>query len=126
QVHDDADVSEPPQLDSLVGSLVGNGVDAVVLHKGRLPFVEPRRFADIGVIVHLSASTMHAPDPDAKYLVTSVETAVRLAADAVSVHVNLGADDERSQIADFGAVADASRDWNIPLLAMMYPRGPKI
>ncbi|MGI5119478.1 2-amino-3,7-dideoxy-D-threo-hept-6-ulosonate synthase [Marinactinospora thermotolerans] len=113
-------------LDPLVGTLAENGVDAVVVHKGRVAFVDPRRFADIGLIVHLSASTMHAPDPDAKYLVSSVEAAVRLAADAVSVHVNLGSDDERRQIADFAAVADACAEWGIPLLAMMYPRGPRI
>ncbi|MEU7230364.1 2-amino-3,7-dideoxy-D-threo-hept-6-ulosonate synthase [Streptomyces chrestomyceticus] len=114
------------QLDPLIGTLADNGVDAVVLHKGRVPFVDPRRFADIGLIVHLSASTMHAPDPDAKYLVASVETAVRLAADAVSVHVNLGSDDESTQIADLSAVADACATWRVPLLAMMYPRGPRI
>lgn len=114
------------QLDPLIGRLAENGVDAVVLHKGRVPFVDPRRFASIGLIVHLSASTVHARDPDAKYLVASVETAVRLAADAVSVHVNLGSDDESTQIADLGAVADACTAWSIPLLAMMYPRGPRI
>ncbi len=114
------------QLDPLIGTLAENGVDAVVLHKGRVPFVDPRRFANIGLIVHLSASTMHARDPDAKYLVASVETAVRLAADAVSVHVNLGSDDESTQIADLGAVADACAAWSVPLLAMMYPRGPRI
>ncbi|MEU0988834.1 2-amino-3,7-dideoxy-D-threo-hept-6-ulosonate synthase [Streptomyces sp. NPDC005953] len=114
------------ELDPLIGSLARSGVDAVVLHKGRLPYVSPSRFADIGLIVHLSASTVHAPDPDAKYLVASVETAVRLAADAVSVHVNLGSDGEHRQIADLAAVADACHQWNIPLLAMMYPRGPRI
>ncbi|MDJ1130545.1 2-amino-3,7-dideoxy-D-threo-hept-6-ulosonate synthase [Streptomyces iconiensis] len=114
------------QLDPLIGTFAENGVDAVVLHKGRVPFVDPRRFAGIGLIVHLSASTMHAQDPDAKYLIASVETAVRLAADAVSVHVNLGSDDEARQIADLGAVADACAAWSIPLLAMMYPRGPRV
>lgn len=127
----DHSVSDGPivagsRLDSLIGTLAGSGVDAVVLHKGRLPFVDPGHFTRIGLIVHLSASTAHAPDPDAKYLVASVETAVRMAADAVSVHVNLGSDDERRQIADLGAVADACAEWNIPLMAMMYPRGPRI
>ncbi|MDT0444204.1 beta/alpha barrel domain-containing protein [Streptomyces johnsoniae] len=109
-----------------VGTLASNGVDAVVPHKGRVPFVDPRRFAGLGLILHLSASTVHAPDPDAKCLVASVESAVRLAAEAVSVHVNLGSDDERRQIADLAAVADACTEWGLPLLAMMYPRGPRI
>ncbi|MEU6219982.1 2-amino-3,7-dideoxy-D-threo-hept-6-ulosonate synthase [Streptomyces sp. NPDC047022] len=113
-------------LDALVGELAVADVDAVVLHKGSLRHVQNRWFANMSLIVHLSASTAHAADPDAKYLVTGVEEALRLGADAVSVHVNLGSLDERRQIADLGEVADACDRWHIPLLAMMYPRGPKI
>ncbi|TQN28277.1 2-amino-4,5-dihydroxy-6-oxo-7-(phosphonooxy)heptanoate synthase [Haloactinospora alba] len=122
----DGPITAGNRLDPLVSTLADNGADAVVLHKGRVPYVDPRRFTGIGLIVHLSASTMHAPDPDAKYLVASVRTAIRLAADAVSVHVNMGSEEERQQIADLGTVADACSEWNIPLLAMMYPRGPRV
>jgi 2-amino-4,5-dihydroxy-6-oxo-7-(phosphonooxy)heptanoate synthase len=114
------------RLDRLVGQLVGTGVDAVVLHKGSLRHLDPGWFATLAMVVHLSASTAHAPDPDSKYLVTSVEEALRLGADAVSVHVNLGSRDERRQVGDLAAVAEACDRWNLPLLAMMYPRGPKI
>ncbi|MEV4511733.1 2-amino-3,7-dideoxy-D-threo-hept-6-ulosonate synthase [Dactylosporangium sp. NPDC049525] len=113
-------------LDGLVGQLATGGADAVVLHKGSVRRVDPRRFSDIALIVHLSASTAQAADPDAKYLVASVEEALRLGADAVSVHVNLGSRDERQQVADLGSVADACDRWNVPLLAMMYPRGPQV
>ncbi|PRX46964.1 2-amino-3,7-dideoxy-D-threo-hept-6-ulosonate synthase [Prauserella shujinwangii] len=113
-------------LNELVGSIATNEVDAVVLHKGSLRYVDHQWFSHTSLIVHLSASTRHAPDPDAKYLVSSVEEALRLGADAVSVHVNLGSLDERRQIADMAAVADACDRWNMPLLAMIYPRGPKI
>ena len=114
------------RLDQLVGQLAGAGVDAVVLHKGSVRHLDPRWFGRTSLIVHLSASTRHAPDPDAKYLVASVEESLRLGADAVSVHVNLGSLDERRQIADLATVAEACDRWNVPLLAMMYPRGPKI
>jgi 2-amino-4,5-dihydroxy-6-oxo-7-(phosphonooxy)heptanoate synthase len=114
------------ELDELVGEIVGNGADGVVLHKGAARHVRPQWFVDVALIVHLSASTALAPDPDAKYLVASVEEAVRLGADAVSVHVNLGSAGEREQLADLGAVADACDRWNVPLLAMMYVRGPRI
>lgn len=113
-------------LDRLVGALDGNGVDAVVLHKGSVRRVDPARFVNTSLIVHLSASTRHARDPDAKYLVATVEESLRLGADAVSVHVNLGSDDERQQIADLATVGEACDRWNVPLLAMVYPRGPKI
>lgn len=113
-------------VNGLIGKLAGNGVDAVVLHKGALRYIDHRWFTSTSLIVHLSASTRHAGDPDAKYLVASVEEALRLGADAVSVHVNLGSREEAAQISDMAAVSDACDRWNVPLLAMMYPRGPKI
>jgi 2-amino-4,5-dihydroxy-6-oxo-7-(phosphonooxy)heptanoate synthase len=113
-------------LNRLIGQLAGNGVDAVVLHKGSLRHVDHRWFAHTSLIVHLSASTVHAADPNAKYLVANVEEALRLGADAVSVHVNLGSLDEARQIADLAIVSEACEQWNLPLLAMVYPRGPQI
>lgn len=113
-------------IDQLVADLAASGVDAVVMHKGSLPRIRHTRFEAMSLIIHLSASSCHAADPDAKYLVTGVEEALALGADAVSVHVNLGSLDERRQIADLGAVAGACDKWNLPLLAMVYPRGPQI
>ncbi|MEW1551259.1 bagremycin/ferroverdin biosynthesis DhnA-type aldolase BagB/FevI [Streptomyces tsukubensis] len=113
-------------INALVGQLAANRVDAVVLHKGSIRHVDPAWFAGTALVVHLSASTVHASDPDAKYLVAGVEESLRLGADAVSVHVNLGSDGEQRQISDLAAVADACDRWNVPLLAMMYPRGPRI
>lgn len=113
-------------LDHLVGDLAASGVDAVVLHKGALRHVSPQRFTDLSLVVHLNASTAQAEDPDAKYLVTDVAEAVRLGADAVSMHVNIGSADERQQVGDLGRVAELCDRWNLPLMAMMYPRGPLV
>jgi 2-amino-4,5-dihydroxy-6-oxo-7-(phosphonooxy)heptanoate synthase len=114
------------RLDRLVGELAGNGADAVVLHKGALRHVQARRFRRLSLIVHCSAGTGLTADPDAKVLVTSVAEALRLGADAVSVHVNAGSVTESRQLADFGAVAAACDRWGVPLLAMVYARGPGI
>ncbi|MFF8608446.1 2-amino-3,7-dideoxy-D-threo-hept-6-ulosonate synthase [Streptomyces sp. NPDC015346] len=122
----DGPIVPAAELNRLVGQLAGNGVDGVVLHKGTLRQLDPEPFTRTSLIVHLSVSTVHAPDPDAKYLVSDVESALRLGADAVSVHVNVGSAGEARQIADMAAVADACDRWNVPLLAMMYPRGPEI
>jgi len=113
-------------LDALVEEIASNGADAIVLHKGALRHVRPRSFVRTSLIVHLSASTVRAPDPDAKCLVGTVEEALRLGADAVSVHVNLGSVSEQRQLADVAKVSEACERWNMPLLAMVYPRGPKI
>lgn len=122
----DGPVTAGRRLDHLIGQLAESSVDAIVLHKGSLRYVHPRWFTKTSLIVHLSASTVHAPDPNAKYLVATVEEALRLNADMVSVHVNLGSLDESTQVRDLATVADACDRWNMPLLAMMYPRGPKI
>ncbi len=54
------------------------------------------------------------------------EEALKLGADAVSVHINLGAEDEGCMIKDLGSVAKEAMSWGMPLLAMMYVRGPKV
>lgn len=114
------------RLDPLLHAAADNGADAVVLHKGALRHVRTRWFRGLSLIVHLSASTVSAPDPDAKVLVTGVEEALRLGADGVSVHVNTGSLTESRQLADLASVADACDRWGLPLLAMVYPRGPGV
>lgn len=119
-------VTRTQSLDKLMGQLAAGGVDAVVVHKGSMRHIDPDRFAEMSLIVHLNASTARAADPDAKYMVTAVEEAIRLGADGVSVHVNLGSAEESRQIQDLARIADACDRWNLPLMAMMYPRGPQI
>ena len=42
------------------------------------------------------------------------------------MHVNIGAQDEDKMLTNLGKVADECEVYGMPLLAMMYPRGPKI
>jgi 2-amino-4,5-dihydroxy-6-oxo-7-(phosphooxy)heptanoate synthase len=119
-------VREPGGLDELVGEFARSEVDAIVVHKGSTRQLNHRWFTDMSLIIHLSASTMHAEDPDAKYLVATVPEALRLGADAVSVHLNLGSRDEARQVSDLAMVAAACDEWHLPLLVMAYPRGPRI
>ncbi len=102
------------------------GANAIVEHKGLVGEGHRKKGQDIGLIVHLSASTNLSPYPNAKTLVCSVEEAIKLGADAVSIHVNLGDDSEKEMLKDFGQVSYDARTWGMPLLAMIYPRGEKI
>jgi 2-amino-4,5-dihydroxy-6-oxo-7-(phosphonooxy)heptanoate synthase len=113
-------------LDALVASLAEHGADGVVLHKGAARRIRPARFRDLSLTIHLNASTAMAADPDAKYPVTTVEEALRLGADAVSVHVNAASRTEAAQIAHLARVADDCDRWSVPLMAMMYVRGPAV
>lgn len=122
----DGPVVPQDQWHHLVRGLVDGGADAIVVHKGRARTIDPAVLSGCALVVHLSAGTAHATDVDAKVLVADVEDAVRLGADAVSVHVNIGSPTESRQLADLGAVASSCDAWNMPLLAMIYPRGPRI
>lgn len=109
-----------------ITQVVDGGADAVIVHKGMVARGHRGRGPDVGLIVHLSASTSLPPEPNAKTLVCSVEEAIKLGADGVSVHVNIGDDHERQMLADLGNVSRAASEWGMPLLAMVYPRGEKI
>lgn len=109
-----------------VNDMATGGADAVLMHKGLIRCSHRSAGKDVGLIVHLSASTMLTPNANTKTLVGTVEEGIRHGADAVSVHVNLGDPNERLMLADLGKVAAACDDWHMPLLAMMYARGPEV
>jgi class I fructose-bisphosphate aldolase len=109
-----------------VNQVAEGGANAVLMHKG-LPRCSHRgRGRDVGLIIHLSASTALSPYPNAKILVASVEDALKLGADGVSLHVNLGDETERHMLEHFGEVTSKAAEWGMPVLAMVYARGPKI
>lgn len=102
------------------------GATGIVVHKGLVNNGLEMAGKGTGTIIHLSASTSMGSDPNAKVLVCSVEEAMKLGADAVSVHVNIGSDTEREMLRDLGSVSTSCRKWRIPLLVMIYTRGRSI
>lgn len=111
---------------AIINKVADGGANAVVLHKGIVRAGHRGYGKDIGLIIHLSGSTSLGPDPHSKIPIATVEEAITLGADAVSVHVNVGAANEPDQLQNLGDTAEACAAWGIPLFAMMYPRGPKI
>jgi predicted phospho-2-dehydro-3-deoxyheptonate aldolase len=109
-----------------IQNVAEGGANAIVAHKGLVGEGHRGMGQDIGLIIHLSASTNLSPYPHAKTLVCSVEEALKLGADAVSIHINLGNGQEKEMLHDFGKISYESRSWGMPLLAMIYPRGEKI
>lgn len=109
-----------------INLIAEGGANAVVLHVGMALHGHRGIGKDIGLILHLSASTSLGPDPNHKVLVNNVQRAVRMGADAVSVHINIGAEDEAQMLRDLGKVSIECMEWGMPLLAMMYARGKKI
>jgi 2-amino-4,5-dihydroxy-6-oxo-7-(phosphonooxy)heptanoate synthase len=122
----DGPFADVAQYDKLLGVLAENGVDAIAVHKGRLGRLHSDVYSKLSVIVHVSASTRYAADPSFKYQVGDAEDCLRRGADAISVHVNMGSITEDLQIRMMAEMADACDRAGLPLLAMIYPRGPGV
>ncbi|MGZ7047961.1 MAG: 2-amino-3,7-dideoxy-D-threo-hept-6-ulosonate synthase, partial [Methanobacterium sp.] len=113
-------------MSETIDEVASGGANAVIMHKGMVGTGHRGYGRDIGLIIHLSASTSLSPDPDHKVMVTTVEKAVRIGADAVSVHVNVGSEMEPEMLEILGITSEICDEWGMPLIAMMYPRGEKI
>lgn len=109
-----------------VSNVVRGGANAVLIHKGIVQAGHRETGRDVGLIVHLSAGTTLSPDPNVKELVCTVEEAIKLGADAVSVHINLGAETENHMLRQLGHIGERCSHWQMPLIAMMYTRGAKV
>ena len=109
-----------------VDDVAEGGATAVIMHKGLVPYGHRTTGRDIGLVLHLSASTDIGVTSNSKVLVATVEEALKFGADAVSVHINVGAETEPQMLADLGMVSKECNEWGMPLIAMAYPRGPKI
>ncbi|MDH7593312.1 MAG: 2-amino-3,7-dideoxy-D-threo-hept-6-ulosonate synthase [Methanomicrobiales archaeon] len=113
-------------LSTAVNAVADGGANAVIGHMGLALHGHRKSGRDIGLILHLSASTSMGPDPNEKVIVNTVTNALKMGADGVSIHVNLGAESEAQMLSDLGRIAIECMEWGMPLLAMMYPRGRKI
>ncbi len=109
-----------------IDKIANAGANAVLMHKGMVRAGHRGYGKDIGLIVHLSGGTSLSPFPNNRVQVTSVEEAIRLGADGVSVHVNVGSENESEMLQNLGIVAEECNDYGMPLLAMMYARGKKV
>jgi predicted phospho-2-dehydro-3-deoxyheptonate aldolase len=113
-------------MQSTISKIVAGGTNAILMHKGIVSSGHRGAGQDVGLIIHLSGGTSLGPDSNAKELVCSVEEAIKLGADAVSIHINLGAETEQKMLKQLGQVSEKCLNWQMPLIAMMYTRGKKI
>ncbi len=84
------------------------GLTSIIINKGIIKTLP--RPTKVGILAHFSSSTSLSTAPNRKMLTGSVKEAIRLGADGVSLHINIG----------------ECHEWNVPLLAMMYPRGENV
>lgn len=113
-------------MSEAVDKVARRGANAVVLNKSEVPTGHRGGGKDVGLIVHMSSSTKLSDASNDKVIVCSVKEAVSLGADAVSIHVNLENGKERQILEEFAEIVDQSNEYGMPLLAMVFPSGPKV
>jgi len=97
-----------------VDNVVNGGANAIIVHKGIVKVGHRQSGKDIGLIIHLSASTSMSPDPTGKVLVCTVEEALQIGADGVSIQVNLGAPTDDVMLDHFGQISRNCMQWGMP------------
>lgn len=112
-------------IESTIDAVTRGGADAVLTQKGIAPRVHGNRNG-AGYVVHLNGSTVLGPDSNDKRLTGTVEEALKVGADAVSIHINVGSDYEPRQLEDLAHVTDEASRFGVPVLAMAYARGANL
>ncbi|WP_255171718.1 2-amino-3,7-dideoxy-D-threo-hept-6-ulosonate synthase [Natrononativus amylolyticus] len=112
-------------IESTIDAVTRAGADSILTQKGLAPRVHPNKNG-AGYIIHVNASTTLGPDANDKRLTGTVEEAVRLGADAVSIHLNVGSDSEPRQLEHLAELTADAAKYGMPVLAMTYARGPGI
>ncbi|HEU4735284.1 MAG TPA: hypothetical protein VFT22_45650 [Kofleriaceae bacterium] len=103
------------------------GVTGVIAHKGMVERLGSRGLLQrMGVMVHLNGMTSlaSAPAPDRKEVLTSVDMAVRLGADAVSLQINFDGSNDVHNWKMLGAIVDEAQRYGMPVLTMLYDKVP--
>ena len=110
-------------MSRIINDVSQGEADAVLVHAGVAKTVDTKR---LGLILHLSGATQLTSDPHWKTQVSTVKEALRLGADAVSVQINLGSEREQEMLDRFSRIVEECDDYDLPTLAMAYPRGPTV
>lgn len=105
---------------ALLRGLRGGGATGVIVNPGMVRHLAAE-LAGTALVVHLSAGTVLGAHPTSKILSTTVERAVGLGADAVSVQIHFGDGAEDRMLSDAGQVADLAAGYGVPTVIMAAP-----
>jgi class I fructose-bisphosphate aldolase/fructose-bisphosphate aldolase/2-amino-3,7-dideoxy-D-threo-hept-6-ulosonate synthase len=101
------------------------GFTGIIAHKGMVERLGGQGLLrGFGVMVHLNGMTSLSPQPDHKERLTSVEAALRLGADGVSVQLNFDGTNDAHNLTQLGEVVDEAQRYGLPVLTMLYDKAP--
>ncbi|MCE7736507.1 MAG: fructose-bisphosphate aldolase [Candidatus Heimdallarchaeota archaeon] len=110
------------QINKTVRSVFQGGASSVVVQKGMVRTIYDQIPQGKSFMIHVSGSTSMSPTPNLKLLTGSVGSALKLGADGISCHVNVGCDFDSQMISDLNFIVEEAEDVGLPVLAMMYAR----
>lgn len=105
------------KIKNVIDMVALGGANAVILHKGIVRTAHRRSGKDIGLILHLTATSENGRQT----LVTDVEEAMAIGADGVSVRIEVGGHDEEAMLRMLGRISRDAFRWGMPLFALMHP-----
>ena len=98
-------------------------ITGIIAHKGMVERLGNQGLLKgFGVMIHLNGMMSLASMPDRKERLTSVEAALRLGADAVSVQLNFDGKNDAHNLTLLGAVVDEAQHYGLPVLTMLYDK----
>jgi fructose-bisphosphate aldolase, class I len=100
-----------------------NRFTGLILHKGLAEKYREDFSGRVPLILKLNGKDNIAKVPPFSPLICSVDYAVKLGADAVGYTLYVGSPDEARAMEDFRHVQERARDYGLPVICWMYPRG---
>jgi DhnA family fructose-bisphosphate aldolase class Ia len=110
-------------VESAVASVAAGQPDAITLQKGIAARVFFPAYASAGISLIVKATSYSPFHPTLDTPTATVEEAVRLGADAISVGMLVGGADQAQQLTHLSSVAREAEALGLPLAAHIYPRG---
>jgi len=107
--------------EKIISDVLEGGANALLLRRGIIKQMYKVFAGRAGLILRVTCATGLSSDPSYQKIVSSVEEAIRLGADAVIAMVNVGHPKEDEMIHNFGILSDECDEWEIPLIGEVYP-----
>ncbi|HEY3274323.1 MAG TPA: fructose-bisphosphate aldolase [Methanocella sp.] len=100
-----------------------HGFTGLILHKGLAEKYHENYSGKVPLIVKVNGKENIAKTSPFSPVICSVDYAVKLGAEAVSYTLYVGSPDEARALEDFRQVQERARDYGLPIIGSMYPRG---
>lgn len=96
-------------------------INGIIAHKGTVERLGGANLlGNLGIVVHLNGMTVIGEKPDNKQMLSSVHSAVRLGADAVSLQVNFSGTNHAHNLRMLADVEESASNYGLLVLAMVY------